>query len=254
MAFVFPKQNREIFQKTFLKDINISFGFEPIETVDCDAQKLVDFFSTEFSLEVDQEQLKYGVEIRSKDEQLRFSFGLEHTELKMKFPAYKCFEFALHWSRKMEGYLLALGVSEITEIIIGKYNELQYKFRTGPLSSLESAMEKVFSSDLLNYDFTDGDSFGKEALKFNGLARWEKRIVMNDGEIADTHFNIEYGFKKSETQDGEGVLTLKTSINKKAPSISTNSIKSHMKDLNEILDDGFLWCVNGNIITQMRKK
>ena len=254
MAFVFPKQKREIFQKTFLKDINIFFGFEPIETEDCDAQKLVDFFSTEFSLEVDQEQLTSGVEIRSKDEQLRFSFGLGHTELKMKFPAYKSFEFALQWTQKMEKYLSVLGVSEITEIIIGKYNELQYKFRTGQMSSLGSAMKEVFSLDLLKCDFTDKDSFDNEALKFNGLARWEKRIVMNDEEISDIHFNIEYGFKKSETQDGEGVLTLKTSINKRASSISTNSIKSHMNNLNEILDDGFLWCVDGNIITQMRKK
>ena len=256
MAFIFPKREREIFQKTFLKDINIFFGFKPIEQKDCDAPKLVKFFDTAFALNFDWEQLKSGVEIRSQDEQLRFSFGLEHAELKMKFPAYRRFEFALQWVQKMQEYLSALGVPEITEVIIGKYNELQYKSPTNKMS-LGFAMKSVFSSELLNYGFRDDDSFNNESLRFDGLARWEKRIVINDEKMLDTHFNIEYGFKKKETRDSidsEGVLTLKTSINKKASSISIDDIPSYMNDLNEIIDEGFFWCVNETVINEMREK
>jgi hypothetical protein len=66
-------------------------------------------------------------------------------------------------------------------------------------------------------------------------------------------FIIEYGFRESDDRRGKGELTLKTLINNES-NISISEIELTMSKLNEIIDDGFRWCVGDNIIEQMRNK
>lgn len=256
MAFIFPKNDREIFPKTFLKDISVSFDFNKVSEERIRNNSLTTFFSSKFEITgLDSEQFASGLEVQSQDEQVKFIFASDHVCLKMKFPAYRSFDFALQWLEYMLDYLRSLEVYEITSLIIGKYNQLQYEIPQNPPKdiSVGTVMKEIFSSALLKYDFGDETSFEKESEKFNSLARWEKRIIINDEEFPNLRFIIEYGFRESDDRRGKGELTLKTLINNES-NISISEIKLTMNKLNEIIDDGFRWCVGDNIIEQMRNK
>lgn len=248
MAYSFRSIHREVFQKTFLKDVYISFGFSRDTKAQIDENALRNLYAEKFGVS-NIEGISDSMLIRSQDELVQFEFDSRHVGLKMKFPAYKSFRSALQWLPEIHDYMELLGVDCISSIRIEKFNELQYKLPDGDV--VGSAMKEIFSKELLDYDKNTAATSDKEYKEFEDLARWEKRIVIPDD---DSQLTIEYGFSEKDKQNNSGVLTLKTCIESTCEQTAIDGLREKIENYNSILYNAFIWCVNDNIIKKMKVK
>lgn len=252
MAYFFPSNHREIFPRTFLKDVYISFFFPETGQNQVDEDSLRALYAGTFGLDYgDGKKVPESMEVRSQDELVKFVFDNRQVSLKMKFPAYKSFDFALRWLPVMCDYMASLGVDNVSRIEVGKYNELQYQLPAGGVVS--SAMKEIFSARLLGYGMESSASFDEESSKFDGLARWEKRVVVADDD-GTSQLTIEYGFSEKDKQQNSGVLTLKTYMESTCKETAVGELRERVKDYNAVLDNAFMWCVGDGIISKMRAK
>ena len=253
MAYPFPKTEREVYAKTFLKDVELAFAFPNIDMSNVSREELLHFYDKAFNLSIAPERLADGITVRDNDDQFIFGFDSNRVSLKMKFPSYKSFDLALLWFPILYNYLRVLKVECISEIIIRKYNELKYNLPSNKMDVVP-AMRMIFSPDLLEYGYEEGDSFDSQASKFQELARWEKRTFMEDEETKSAVV-IEYGFSQKDSQKGIGVLTM-NSIVESHDMIQVDEalLRASVQSMNLILDQAFNWSVTEGIKNQMRAK
>lgn len=240
MAYPFNPAKREIFKKTFLRDVVIYISFIPIGNRDSFVDGMVSFMSKSFDKTIEKEKVNDGIGIISEDEKVNFYFSNERTILTMRYPAYKSFEMALHLLPVLKDYLNTIGVKSSLSVSISKFNELNFEMKNGNPIDIDAAMHAVFSDELL------GDtSFNNED------SRCEKDKSMED-EDSQTHIRLTYGFKKNEVQKTKGSLIYKAAITYEFNSVDSIT-DNKLTELNDLLDGAFQWSVKDAVIINMRQ-
>ena len=246
MAYPFPNIKVKVYPKTFLKDVRIGIIFREARLNDNLQKCIGDFFAMEFGLSnVVMEKMPKAISVFSKDNQIRFSFGLSRVDLHIKRQAYRSYTDIAPLLNKIYRYLDVIGCRVANKIFYSKYNELAYEAKDE--TPVAKVMEGVFSADLLDSMTTRDRQVQKR------LSRWEKIIQARGSDGTDSLFTIEYGFIKKTEGVARNSLTLKNLIESQTHEIPISSIPEVLADYNQILDNAFHWCVSDLILNEMNK-
>lgn len=250
MSYPFPEIERNrLYAKTFLRDVTITLWFH--SRVDCmDANcRFAAFCQEIFGLkDSDFSELKrYGEEgaprIVSSDGLVAFVFGIDALLLKIKYPLYKKFDDIQNFISIARKYLSILEVKDLTQLRISKFNEINYNYQSDVIS-IDQVMRGLFSNNLMEWD-------GFKHPDFTGVARWERKVVLND-DANNTNTTITYGFAKDESDSRKGSLTLKIGVD--AYDINdTKELDNMLEDCNHIVDRTFRWSASDSILKEMEK-
>lgn len=247
MGYPFPNIKIRVYPKTFLKDVRICVLFSEVPLNE-DLQNCAgEFFQNKFGLAgVKMEEMPKAVSVFSKDNNIRFAFGLSRVDLSIKRDAYRSFVEIDSYLQMVYSFLSALNRDFATKIIFSKYNELGYEAKEN--TTVAEVMEGVFSGDLLE-SMTKRD---RDAQKH--LSRWEKIVSANGDDETKSTFMIEYGFSKKPESTIGSCLTLKTLIESNVEEISFSDIPRVLTEYNQILDNAFHWSVSDQVLNAMKKK
>lgn len=249
MSYNFKEIEKKVYPKTFLKDIHLRMDFNQGQS---DDSKFEEFFKKNFTLPVEGMSKFQEMKVNSQDGLIKFDFSLSHVELTLRYPAYKQFDFALQWLGVISEYLNLLDAKTVNKLTISKYNELGFTLPKG--IGVEMLMQQVFSEDMLSFakDSNGSLSSGKDG--FQSTSRWEKFGSFEGNDELNSLFSFEFGFSRRATEPDKGCLTLKTIIESRDVTISTESLKDAMLEFNSVLDRGFHWCVTNSIIKKMEEQ
>lgn len=240
MAYPFTPVPREVFKKTFLRDVLLCVSYTPIADTDAYVNGLAEFVSSHYNKKLDKDKFNGGIGLISEDNNRSIYFSSERTALRMRYPGYKSFDIILKNMSNITDYLKAFVVDAQLTVYIIKFNEMTYEFKRDTQLDIESAMRAVFSRELI------GDvNIDREAV------RWEKEIQFDDDET-QTIMRLTYGYKKDDLNPNRGSLILKSSISFDVAN-ATEITEERLSPLNELLDSAFHWCVNDDVIKNMRQ-
>ena len=246
MAYKFEQVKREVYPKTFLKDVHMSLFFQTAGITELLCGKVSRFFAESFGIkDVKAENLAKPVSVYSKDEMVRFYFSLSHVELAVKQPAYRSYEHIEPLRKKALEFLDMMGVESLSKVMLYKYNQLGYQLEAA--GSVAEVMRDVFSSSLL------GNMTAEDMKSLDRLSRWEKSHSLKGEDETDSSFTIEYGFRKKSLDSDTDALTLKTQIETGNVVVKRVDLPRVLSEFNQMLDNGFHWCVTTGIIDEMKK-
>lgn len=252
MSYIFQNIQKKVYDKTFLKDVQVFVSFADIVIDDSIISSLRSFFKEEFNTNFDEiKYIQEKVGIKSNDELIFFYFAKNYVRLKVCFPAYSSSLLPDRLLPKINKYLSVLGVTDLLSVKISKYNQLQFEMQKEGMN-VSHAMKKLFSEKLLNYGQGENNSFEDNSRCFAELSRWEKQISIDDSDDSRTGIAIEYGFCENSSDNNNGVLTLKNTIFT-VSAIKVNELIRKYAELDNILDNCFVWCINNNIIKSISK-
>lgn len=243
MKYPFRPIIREIYPKTFLKDVRLTAQFSPVDFSKVNKEQVKDYFHQFRGVEFDIENLKGGLELKSNDEKVRLRFSLSDVEVVLRQPFYKRYEQAESFFMAIAKYLEAITVSDLKKLSISKYNELRFQQSSADFPIL-TIMEGVFSKELLSFVKADKETF-------KDMVRWEKAVTIDGTDETGTLFSAECGFNKSEPNSLYGRLTLTTRVESVKP-ISLINLLDEARVYNQILDNAFHWCITKEIIEKMK--
>lgn len=246
MAYTFEHIKREVYPKTFLKDVHVSLYFQAVDITDSLPEKVGRFFEESFNVkDVKAEDLTKPVSVYSKDEMIRFYFSLSHVELAVKQPAYRSYEHIEALRKKAFEYLDLMGVESLSKVMLYKYNQLGYQLTES--GSVADVMRDIFSPSLL------GNMTEEDMNSLDGLSRWERSYSLKGEDETNSSFTIEYGFRKKSLDSETDALTLKTQIETGIVVVNRDDLPRVLSEFNQILDNGFHWCVTTGIVDEMKK-
>mgnify|MGYP001108439992 CR=1 FL=1 len=246
MSFPFPEIERRIFSWTFLKDVSLVFEFQ-LSPERVNPEALAILFKNVFSFEgIAFNNIEKGLSIQNGDKNIFFGFNRNNLTLKLRFPLYKEFGTALEWLPFIQKYLETLGVGELNQLSIVKYNELEYTLKSNNVD-VSLAMREIFSKNLLD------EVYETDSKTFSSLNRWERKKSIEDQDT-QSRVNISYGFCEKDGTANTGALTLKTVVSTLAQSINVSELRERLNEMNHIIDRAFRWCVSDSIIMQMQGK
>ena len=242
MPYQFPSIERKVYPKTFLKDVHVIFRFDAMSrTPELDAE-IERFFEESFSLKnFPVSGLEKNIKVFSNDGLTEFGFGTDFVELSVKQPEYVSYDHISPYRELMKKYIRVLKVLELKKLAMYKYNQLEYQVSGN--KQVKAVMRDVFSDELLS----DAEEIPADN------TRWEKTKQFSDGDPVHSLFTIEYGYRKDAQDSKNGALTLKTQIESMRDGIVFEDVEKVMEAFNQILDDGFHWCVVPEIINMMKE-
>lgn len=247
MAYPFPNVKIKVYPKTFLKDVRICILFTEVLLSDDLQKRASGFFEKNFGLaNVKMEEMPKAVSVFSKDNNIKFAFGLSRVDFSIKRDAYRSFVEIGQYLQIIYNFLSSINRDAVTKILFSKYNELGYEAKEN--TAVAEVMEGVFSGDLLE-SMTKRDRDTQKQ-----LSRWEKIVRANGNDATNSTFTIEYGFSKKPESAVGSSLTLKTLIESQIEKILFSDIPAVLIEYNQILDNAFHWCVSDQVLNAMNKK
>lgn len=246
MEYPFKPVDREVFPRTFLKDVRVALFYPEVEQGCIDTGKLNSFYTRFKGVEVNVEKIKEGIELTSNDESIKLRFSLGFVEVLLRTPSYKTFDLALQFLFVLNGYFEAMKIKTINKLVISKYNELRFRHPSAEFS-IQKIMKGVYSEALIQRVLS-----GKVGLK--DLTRWEKELKFDNTEETDTLFTIECGFSRRDVNGLNGTLALTTRVETSKNPFEIGELADKANMYNGILDNAFRWCVRNEIIEKMREK
>ena len=236
MAYPFQSITREVYRKTFLRDVHMVFYFDSVAKDDAFDIKVKGFLKDSFGLD---SATTSGLEkVVSKDKTVTLEFGTEFVKLSIKRPEYRSYEDdnVKELKSLMFKYIHLINVKKLTRLEMSKFNQLRYSSD----KNLKDIIGSVFCDEL------------SDVIEDGSFTRLEK-IWTADDEKSNSQFTIEYGFRRDTPDSKDGFLTLKTKIESTGTMIAIEDIENRMEQFNQILDEGFHWCVKPEIINLMKQ-
>lgn len=247
MAYTFEHIQRRTYPKTFLKDVHLYIGYPQRVMDNVTVDNLSQFYQQSFHLDVSVAEVVNGVSFTSLDEKVRIEFLPDQLCLISRFPVYKSFESLRDfWFPLFEKYFHIVGVTLFNKIVLSKYNELDFQLQNDE-TTLTDLLKMVYSKDVL--ELASSDMERNESFLNNVRREWIGSMSSDDD--MNSVFNYEFGFRKNSDDFRSGVLTLKTTVASGSISIDIESGLNEISRYNEVLFDGFHWCVNKSIINKM---
>lgn len=257
MAYLFPDIKKEVYSKTFLRDVHIRIDFDGESAMEANAGNVCQYYNEEFGMDVSEENARHGMNFVSEDNKVRFEFSCRHVELTMFFPAYQSFDSVWQWKPRIDRYMKILGIDRFDRLTIWKYNELPFAISdtSSALSEIiPSIVRQLFSDELLGHNVAEGDAWPVDKTDFSNMKRWEIAGVISGEDEWKSSLSYEYGFKLSDDASKEGVLSLKTMIASGCAPFDEPTLNDILWIFNGILDRAFHWCVRPEIIEMMKEK
>lgn len=247
MAYEFPSVEREIYPKTFLKDVRMLLSFPTVGQSESIDKKLANFFDLTFGLKgVCYEDIKKKkINVYSKVGKIRYNFDVSSIELIIGQPTYNSFENTEKYRLIALDFISLFGYDKVDKVVISKYNQLSYSTSGNDVATV---MTNVFSPWLLQ-NMTEEDRSVQKS-----LARWEKTLHYLGEDETNSLFTIEFGFKRKSVDQEKDALTLKTQIESQKAYIEIKSLKTLLEEYNQILDNGFHYCISENVKKLMKEE
>ena len=246
MAYSFPHVEIKVYPKTFLKDVRIGLLFSKVPLTDALQQLTSEFFTNEFGLpNIKMEEMPKAASVFSKDNLIRFVFGLSGVELSIKRGAYRSFVDTTRFLQIVYKYLSILNQETVSKIYFSKFNELGYEVKGD--KPVAEVMEGVFSENLLKTMTT------RDRQTQKNLSRWEKMVKYSGNDTTSSIFTIEYGFSKKPEGALVSSLSLKTLIESQVE-IPSSKVHDVLTEYNQVLDNAFHWCVSNQVLNAMKKE
>lgn len=250
MAYIFENVPRKVYPKTFLKDVQLSIYYSQFVVDENQALELTRFFNEEFKVNFKEADFNKGVALNTIDEKIRCDFGPDHLRLVIKHPRYKSFDFISdYWFAVFERLLSITGVSEVTRITLSKYNELEFQMTNGQTNVMD-LLPYVFSKELLETAAPDRNNVTES----DTTIRWEGRGSHLNIDNQGGTFYYEFGFRRNVEKPVNGMFTLKTTVSSVDMHFSFAQMCSQFRKYNQILFDGFHWCVTESIVKNMSEQ
>lgn len=247
MEYPFHPWEYKVYHKTFLKDVHLVIGYTSADDVESIYDKIFAFCDEQYHVPYDEKEReiakKNGAQIVSADKMTKFVYDANKVSLHLKTPSYNQIKVALTMMQYIYGYLNTLNQPKVSGLKFYKFNELAYE-TTDNLSLLD-IMGSVFSSELMS-QIDENDKSEQTS-----LARWEKIKKINPINKDGDAYVIEYGYQKSSTEQNKGAITLKTQIENNSLNLEVDQLEGKILKFNQILDEGFHWCINPSIIKEM---
>lgn len=247
MAYTFEHIPRRTYPKTFLKDVHLYIGYPQRVMDNVTVDKLTQFYQQNFHLDVSVAEVVNGVSFTSLDEKVRIEFLPDRICLISRFPVYKSFESLQDfWFPLFKKYFQIVGVTLFNKLVLSKYNELDFQLQNDE-TTLTDLLKMVYSKDVL--ELASSDIERNESFLNNVRREWIGSMSSDDD--MNSVFNYEFGFRKNSDDLRSGVLTLKTTVTSGNISIDIERGLKKIICYNDVLFDGFHWCVNKGIINKM---
>lgn len=244
MTYKFKSVPRRVYPKTFLKDVQLSI-FYPQQEI-CVEQKgnVIQFFKQTFGVPFDVSDLDKGIAVSSTDNQIKCEFTFSRLKLTIRQLRYKSFNFISgYWFDIFRQYLNIIDVKEVSKVFLSKYNELEFQRKEGQINA-EELLNLVFSKDLLESSTT-------EMKDFQNTVRWEAYGEIKGDDDTDSTFSYEYGYRINTENTTKGMVTLKTSVSSSEVHLTFEQVCEVLLYYNQILFDGYHWCVTESIVKNM---
>jgi uncharacterized protein (TIGR04255 family) len=158
-------------------------------------------------------------------------------------PPYTSFEKAWSFWVILEDFLKAMGVKEVKNLVIRKYNALYFK-SDNKNYDIREVMGGLFCDELMSMIPAD---VGTD-IALNGF---ERTWTENDEE-SRTAVDVVYGIKKADSVEKNDHLTLVTLVRSDGDPIPVEDVLKRANEYNQILFDVFHWCVKKDIINSMK--
>lgn len=233
-----------MYPKTFLKDVQLSIIFPQQEIYTEQKEQVMQFFNEKFGVQFDVPDFDKGLAISSTDNQIRCEFTLSRLKLIIRQPRYKSFDsISGYWFGVFHQYLDTIGVKEVTKVFLSKYNELEFQRKEGQVNP-EELLHLVFSKDILESSTT-------EAKDFRNTVRWEAYGELKGDDETGSIFSYEYGYRINTEDTTKGMVTLKTTVSSSDIHLPFEKVCEILLYYNQVLFDGYHWCVTEGIIKNM---
>ena len=245
MAYRFEHVEHQVYKNTFLKDVRIAVEFAPIGVDAVDADKMQAFLNKfdGAKIQVGDFLRRGNINIFSSNHEIDFRFSLGYAEAKMCMPPYTSFEKAWSFWVILEDFLKAMGVKEVKNLVIRKYNALYFK-SDNKNYDIREVMGGLFCDELMSMIPAD---VGTD-IALNGF---ERTWTENDEE-SRTAVDVVYGIKKADSVEKNDHLTLVTLVRSDGDPIPVEDVLKRANEYNQILFDVFHWCVKKDIINSMK--
>lgn len=244
MAYPFKPVEHQVYRNTFLKDVRVAVDFSPVDAEAVNEAQLQAFFSRfkGASIDVADFLAKKNINVISNSRDVEFIFTLNYVEAKLSTPFYSSFEAATPYWQVVLDYADAMGVNQITGLMLRKYSEFSFRSNNADFR-IKDVMEEVFSSELM--------SKIPQSTSFKDLNSFEKTWSETDSDSEST-FNVVFGFKRADTDIKDDHLTLVTSVEMNGGPLKKEAFLNTVKEYNEVLYNAFHWCVRSEIIDSMK--
>ena len=245
MAYRFKHVDHQVYKNTFLKDVRIAVEFAPIGADAVDYKKMQAYFSKFDGANIRVEDFleRGNINIFSSNHEIDFRFSFGYAEAKLCMPPYTSFEKAWPYWVILEDFLKAMGVEDVTRLMVRKYNALYFKSNNKNYD-IREVMGGLFCDELMS--MIPADVSTDTAL--NGF---ERTWTENDEE-SKTAVDVVYGIKKADSVEKNDHLTLVTLVRSDGDVIPVEDVLNRANEYNQILFDMFHWCVKKDIINSMK--
>lgn len=247
MSYPFISVPREVYPKTFLKDVRLCLTFPKVEYAETLKGEVSAFFTSTYGVEI--ADLSSKNIIWSSDDSIRISFAFDSVSVTMRPPRYKSFELTEQILRDIVRYISIInGKSCAVKLELSKHNAIEYSLSNDKLD-IRELMGSVYSEALMsNFSATElsSDVIG-------GLSRWEKSLMFEDKK-GETAMTVVCGLNRESPSTRKGTLSLVTRIFSTAAGIPCDDIMNAAKKYNQDLDNAFHWSIRPEVVDLMRKK
>ena len=245
MAYRFKHVEHQVYQNTFLKDVRIAVGFPRMDIAAVNSDKIQMFFDKfeGANIKVGDFLGRGNINIFSDNHEIDFRFSLNYAEAKLCTPPYTSFDAAWSYWTILEDFLKALGVNEVSNLTVRKFNALYFKSNNKHYD-IREVMGGLFCDVLM-------DNVPANVSTDTSLNGFERTWTERDEE-SGTEVEVVYGIKKTDSIDKNDHLTLVTLVRSNEDVIPAGDVLNRARDYNQILFDLFHWCVREDIINSMK--
>lgn len=241
----FPKAGHNVFEYTFLQGVSLELAFRQVRRVEDYWPLFKAFAKDEFNLDIPDKPKQGNAEIASAPIETKFVFNYESgvARLVVGHKGYDSFGVTM---TKRIGQLVSFlrdvaGVEDVDKIVLKKSNVFPIGHKDGNFN-VKDVFNFVFKSDSVG-EIDNAPSGQGEVVKVS------KESKVDIGAGASLLFTVGYVIKSRTQVD---LFLELSSEDAPAGGVALDCIFGRISEINDVLDDAFLYMVTNNVTDVMR--
>lgn len=244
MQYPFKQMPHIVYANTFLQNVLVEWTYCS-EIKDIDIEKTNNFLLEKFNLRLNPVEVHLPINISSKTQPIKLSFGEKIFKLNIKVSAYRGFASLHSFVTFGEEFMNLMQVNEVQRLAIRKINAWPYKNVRGVNTPKEIILKKIFSKELL--EGIDLHPSGNASPIF-----WNKEFRnTSNKEKVDVKFGSLLSEANLLSDLSNDIIILDTLVERNV-NLETNFILNTLDQMNQVLFDVFHWSVTPSIIDIMK--